>query len=499
MKVELDKFCYNYMEYEKELQKLEIISLIPESYIISESPRKTIIECKFCDIEKLECLTYYKSFSFENGEGKYTRQGLLEAQGAELAARQNTRYSTHGLHEYKGKFNPQIVKAIINIFEVNKNKIVFDPFCGSGTTLLECIHAGIQGYGTDINPLASYITNTKINSLFIDIPEAKYTLEMLVNSIPVDIPSKDKDDERIEYLKKWIPFSTLCILENIKEKLKYADKKNRNLFLSIASDLIREYSYQEPADLRIRRRKTPLPEQEFIEAFYEKSKKILKKIEYTQCVLGDIALHGYAKTSDIRKDCPFEDIKFDAAITSPPYVSALPYIDTQRISLVWLGLCAASDIRQLESTLIGDRELLKSSQKKWSSIIGSNAGGIPADIHKLVLDMEASISKTDGFRKQAVPTLVYKYFFEMKSMFKNIKALLKKNAPYGLVVGHNKTKLGNVDYLIDTPTLLALVAQSCGWKIEEIFPLQTYKRYGIHSKNSIDKESLILLRNTMEG
>lgn len=87
----------------------------------------------------------------------------------------------------------------------------------------------------------------------------------------------------------------------------------------------------------------------------------------------------------------------------------------------------------------------------------------------------------------------------MKEMFINVKTMLKLDARYGLVVGYNKTTLGEKKYNIDTPQLLAILAQSCGWSIEEILPLQTYKRYGLNSKNAINKESLIILKNTLGG
>lgn len=77
--------------------------------------------------------------------------------------------------------------------------------------------------------------------------------------------------------------------------------------------------------------------------------------------------------------------------------------------------------------------------------------------------MNESLNENDGFRKQAVPTLVYKYFTEMKSMFINVRSMMKPSGLYGLVVGHNKTTLGGTEYNIDTPYLLAVLAQQCGW------------------------------------
>ncbi len=48
-------------------------------------------------------------------------------------------------------------------------------------------------------------------------------------------------------------------------------------------------------------------------------------------------------------------VDFDAAITSPPYATALPYIDTQRLSLIWLGFASPKEVKVLENNLIGSR------------------------------------------------------------------------------------------------------------------------------------------------
>ena len=212
----------------------------------------------------------------------------------------------------------------------------------------------------------------------------------------------------------------------------------------------------------------------------------------------NIETHNKAFHCDIKSDNPFGKKKFDAAITSPPYVTALPYIDTQRLSLVWLNLCWPTEISSLEARLIGSRELLKNEKQKWNAAITNKSDNLPDDIASLIFEMNNSLTESDGFRKQAVPALMYRYFADMQKMFINVRKLVKVTGKYALVVGHNKTTLGGVTYLIDTPKLLSIVAASCGWEVMEILPLQTYKRYGINSKNSINQESLIVLSNAME-
>lgn len=501
MYIDFLKFSYKYMEYEKELQLREINKFINNYTVLLNSKDKISVLCDNIDEEKLKELTYFYAYEI-NGIRYETRQGQYERDDTLLVKKQHTRYSTHGIHEYKGKFNPQIVHAIMNIFEINKENKVLDPFNGSGTTILECAHAGVKACGTDINPMACYIANSKVSSLQLDVNNARRFLNELIIALKENKPlcRINDDDERIEYLKKWIPSSTLITLENL--RMLVSEQNNPILtkfLLVVASDLIRDYSLQEPSDLRIRRRTTPFPDSPFLEAYNANVSKYLRKIEEVQSfVRKDAFPNNFAVNCDIKKTIPFKEIEFDAAITSPPYVTALPYIDTQRISLVWLGLCTASHIRELETKLIGSREMLTNEKQLWRDAILYNTKELPEEIYTLVVKMKKSLIDKDGFRKQAVPTLVYRYFSGMKDMFLNVKKMIKNNGTYGLVVGYNKTTLGDIVFNINTPELLSVLAESCGWKTEEILPLQTYKRYGINCKNAINRESLIILRSNSQ-
>jgi site-specific DNA-methyltransferase (cytosine-N4-specific) len=58
-----------------------------------------------------------------------------------LPNRRVLRYGTHGIHEYRGKFFPQLVKALLNLSETTRNSVVADPMSGSGTTIVEAVLA----------------------------------------------------------------------------------------------------------------------------------------------------------------------------------------------------------------------------------------------------------------------------------------------------------------------------------------------------------------------
>lgn len=490
---ELIKHPYKYFPYELELAKREAQILLSDAKIAKNSG--DFFSEQKITTNALKRLVYFSSVKNCDGSINHTIQSLLEKTTGNVK-RQATRYSVHGLHEYKGKFNPQVVKALLNIFEVKSGESILDPFCGSGTSLIESAHLGINANGTDINPLAVYIANTKLEALRVESDCIMDELKLVLSHVSNVSKLVNFDDERKKYLLSWFDIDVYQILEELKNAIEKNAILSKNILLVIASNLLREYSQQDPNDLRIRRRKTPLPETPFLEAFkcavlnfIERKNSAVKFID--KCPEKSMAINV-----DIRNVKPNDfSIKFDAALTSPPYATALPYIDTQRLSLVWLGLISASEILPLESNLIGSREMRgKASKDKLFNKLLSNEDNIPKEQADYCMMLQKSLTEADGFRRQAVPTLLYRYFVGMKQMFSAVNSLMKPNSPFGLIVGGNHTVLSGNRFDIDTPKHLAEISEHCGWKHEESIPLQTYQRYGYHQNNAINTETLIILR-----
>ena len=67
---------------------------------------------------------------------------------------------THGIHLYPAKLNPHIAKRLIKQYGTDSTNL-WDPFCGSGTTLVEGRLAGLNVFGNDINPTAIQISLAK--------------------------------------------------------------------------------------------------------------------------------------------------------------------------------------------------------------------------------------------------------------------------------------------------------------------------------------------------
>ena len=157
---------YRLFPYERRLALREATALLTPQDGPCESERGVRILTNRAWVPAASSLTYFSQVR-QNGNVVPTTQGLIEKSGSNGngIGKQITRYSVHGLHEYKGKFNPQVAHAILNCFRLPANARVLDPFCGSGTTLVESSQKNLRAVGFDLNPLAVYVAQTKLKAL----------------------------------------------------------------------------------------------------------------------------------------------------------------------------------------------------------------------------------------------------------------------------------------------------------------------------------------------
>ena len=189
--------------------------LWPYEKIISDMERKAICgkdEDEFLtdgalDVGRLKKLTFYSSFQV-NDTTFLTWQNMLENGMDCDALWKDPKYLTHGIHPYKGKFYPQLVRPLLNILGVKAGATVFDPFCGSGTVALESILNGYNAYGCDINPTAVDIAVAK-NTIFM---VGAYEFDKHVSLFKEDLKhyingnyDEAFDSEAIEEIYSWFP------------------------------------------------------------------------------------------------------------------------------------------------------------------------------------------------------------------------------------------------------------------------------------------------------
>lgn len=484
---------YRLLPYERDLAIDEMSALLrPRVFETAE----TAIRVDTTRLARLRALTYFKAYQ-RGSNLEPTTQAVVERNGtpaSEPIRRQSTRYSAHGLHEYKGKFNPQIARAILNTADLRGGAVVLDPFCGSGTTLVEAVHLGFTPVGADLNPLATFIATAKIDALAMH--EADFA--ELAN-LRLGRPTAPDKSARGEYLQRWFASDTLAIIERMRASLLKLPESQRRVGLTIASNLLREFSLQEPADLRIRRRISPPSTRDLLSAFHSDTRGMAEKIAKVRATLGGAgAPSAHVLNIDstrLMDDPTLQTVrgKINLAITSPPYAMALPYIDTQRLSLIWLDLVAPARLSELQADLIGSREF-KGGASAWLDMLNENSAALPPDAWRFCRKLARSVGEEDGFRRRAVPTLMYRYLSGMRKTFAAVGDMLAPGARFYLVVGHNHTTLSGKRIDVDTPTLLTKLLDDTCLEVDGRKELQTYQRYGLHQRNAVNREELLILR-----
>ena len=73
--------------------------------------------------------------------------------------------SIEGIHPYPAKFVTELPRTLLNLLPLPHETAVLDPFCGSGTTLVESQRCGVPSVGVDLNPIACLMTRVKTSPL----------------------------------------------------------------------------------------------------------------------------------------------------------------------------------------------------------------------------------------------------------------------------------------------------------------------------------------------
>jgi tRNA G10 N-methylase Trm11 len=519
-KYQIDFSKYKLRDYEKALAIKEFenqFPLIAEKSITTKGISFTSNE--ILDERKLQKLTFYSEFHFQNAEyGKsniLTDQAVIENyhsfepnlfEDIRPSKSREIRYLTHSFHEYKGRFYPQLAKAFMNYAGIKKGDTVLDPFCGSGTTLVESLLYGVNAIGVDINPIAYLLAKAKVKSFQLNQDDLKLIKKAFENlTEESDWQKVNIEDYKnsldTDYLQIWFPSNNLKKVILIQEIIQMLPNETSQLFSKVVlSNLLREFSFQDPTQLRIRRR-AEKPNENLIDIFKKNLDAQILKLESFQNLnrfilnsnvdnyLGDI--RTLMKSANLRKN------SIDVVITSPPYATALPYVDTDRLSLFVFGYTDKNSFRKLEKTLIGNREITKSKREQLDKELEENFNEsvLPQEIISLLkriyfLNKNSNV----GFRRKNTAALLYKYFLDMHIGIKQVSQVLKKNKFAFFVVGNNRTTAGNEQINIPTDDFIGLIAQQNNFNLVEKISMTVQQSYMIHSKNSINTESILVLQ-----
>lgn len=367
-------------------------------------------------------------------------------------------YPTHSIHPYTARLIPHIPRYFIEKY-TSKNDIVFDPFCGSGTTLLEARVLCRNAIGIDINPLAVLISDVKNTQ--IDINKLSSAIHLVKENIRRN--SNGKTIVAFPNINYWFAKKAQDELSKIKLCIGVHNGKfNNNIYkflLVCFSTVIRKSSYADPRMAKTYKSKRvikkiengwmPTPIKYFEEALDRNFGKIKALSEHLNGNNNYVkAFQGDAReTSAILKHHRIK--KVDFIITSPPYINAQDYFRSYKLELWWLGLASPEEVKFLNRQAIGTENLL-----------AGNYNSIPESEYKLLNAILHKIWKIDKKKSH----IVYNYFENMQKIIKVLYDALEINKYLCLITGVN-TICG---LQIPTYKILTHVAEANGFKPIEI-------------------------------
>ena len=247
----------------------------------------------------------------------------------------------HRLHPYLGKFVPQLAETLL-ARSLTAGAVVYDPFAGSGTTLVEANALGIHAIGADVSAF---------NCLLMRVKVAEHDLATLRRELDLALAAPPCDPPASEWLTRWYAPSALRDLAGFCTVV--PESAEAETLMVVASRAARSARLAAHHDLDMPRapvrgpyvchkhRRTCRPVERadhFLRRYADDTLQRLAEFDEVRTPAGVTVLHADARAADLPE-------RIDGIVTSPPYPGLIDYHEQHRYAYELLGL---ADRRELE-------------------------------------------------------------------------------------------------------------------------------------------------------
>jgi DNA modification methylase len=421
--------------------------------IVEESQIDLFLENKFVgspsNQEEIESIVaFYQEF-----ESKHPIKVINQKQfNTPVNFKQAKLFPRHRWYTYKEGFSPQFVEDFINRFATTSKNIVFDPFGGIGTTVLQGSMLNYQSFSNDINPLSNYVALVKTDSYTKkDIIELNLSFE---NLIQTDLKLKSKPPIN-ETVTSYFTSETLDSILKIQNWI-YALESNkiRNVFSIALLTILESLSTHKKDGNGVKKKKS-------INQIFTVSdiKELIGK--QINLFIVDIETTSIKIKPVIQHQSSFEEYtlkqKADLVITSPPYANCFDYSKVYLVEL-WFGGFFKNIIDQ---KLFRQSSITSHVHYKWEKRHGDFG-------HELINNQIATYLVKQNLWDKKIPNMLVGYFSDMGKVLYEMIPNLNKNATIGIVVGNSV--YGGLP--IATDILLAQIAIKLGF---ELMGIESYR------------------------
>lgn len=267
------------------------------------------------------------------------------------------------IHPFPARMAPELVDE--KIAELSPNSHILDPMCGSGTTLRRSIEAGHKATGWDIDPLAVKMSRVRCRTYNVK------RLENALDNILIATPKFLGSSLRFSGCEQTIKFADYWFAKKQKDGLNalslaidecLPSGKLRDFFqIAFSRIVITKFKGASLAwDISHSRPHRKKDENDFdtISEFSKSAQKLIQHIENYPC-------EKDAKVSLMDCRQSRSRTKFDAIITSPPYLNAIDYMRGHKFSLIWMGH-TIPELREIRSISIGSESKRPNLEKNNS-------------------------------------------------------------------------------------------------------------------------------------
>lgn len=383
-------------------------------------------------------------------------------------AEDNTRAYTHAIHPYPAMMIPQVAGRLIDLYAKPK-AVVLEPFCGSGSVLLEAFLRGYDAYGIDINPLSLLISRVKITPLNYKILQHKLEEILKKASLIKEIDSPNFFN--IDYWFKPEVISKLAALKTVINSIR--DRKIKDFFRVVFSFTVRASSNTRNGEFKLYR-----VEDEKLNDFNPDVMNIFKE-RAERNITAMVDLWKQFRDSKTQVNVLNEDTRYRTSIkagtvnivvTSPPYGDSrttVAYGQFSRLSLQWLGF-EGEDLNTDNRSLGGRLD------------INNLHLGYCSPNLRYALDL---ISRIDKKRAKDVMA----FYIDLNKCFTELSRVVKKGGFLCMVVGNRTVK----EIQLPTNEIVTDFGESTGFRhVETIIRKIPNKR--MPSKNSPTNKTGVL-------